>query len=311
MHCILHGKGFGRGRGSHYTHTRLRSWTIPPREERRHVGGLARAARPLVVGRALLQDAGARRGAGQRRASGVERHPRKAGEAARRRRPPPDPARSVRIRRGRARARGAPRVARGRRGAVRGGRRGEAATGSTGRAAPGGPVAPVRGKGKAHEERAEGDREAQRRVSTPSAAPPSTSHVEFTRNRISTNPLMSASATVETSTSAARPSCKVTTAMRASDATLTPSRNAPATGERRSRGTSGPLAATNTKAGRKIPSVATSPPGRPPSRYPMNVAVVNNGPGVTWPTATASISCPSVSQPHRVTRSARRKARST
>src|SRR5205823_8259804 len=30
-------KGFGRGRGSHYTHIRLRSWTIPSKEERRHV----------------------------------------------------------------------------------------------------------------------------------------------------------------------------------------------------------------------------------------------------------------------------------
>src|SRR5207247_1550425 len=27
-HCTLHERGFGRGRGSHYTHTRRRSWTI-------------------------------------------------------------------------------------------------------------------------------------------------------------------------------------------------------------------------------------------------------------------------------------------
>jgi hypothetical protein len=30
--------------------------------------------------------------------------------------------------------------------------------------------------------------------------------------------------------------------------------------------------------------------------YPANVAVVSNGPGVTWPTAIASSSCVSVSQ---------------
>ena len=43
----------------------------------------------------------------------------------------------------------------------------------------------------------------------------------------------------------------------------------------------------------------------------MKVAVVKTGPGVTWPTAMASRSWPSVSQPRRTTRSARRKASST
>ena len=59
------------------------------------------------------------------------------------------------------------------------------------------------------------------------------------------------------STIAARASCAVTRAMRAIEATFTPSRKAPATGERRIRGTSGPLRATKTKAGRKMPTVAT------------------------------------------------------
>jgi hypothetical protein len=43
----------------------------------------------------------------------------------------------------------------------------------------------------------------------------------------------------------------------------------------------------------------------------MNVAVVKTGPGVTCPTAMASMSCASVIQPRRSTRSARRKASST
>ena len=43
----------------------------------------------------------------------------------------------------------------------------------------------------------------------------------------------------------------------------------------------------------------------------MNVAVVKTGPGVTWPAATASMSCPSVSQCNRSTRSARRNASRT
>ena len=111
--------------------------------------------------------------------------------------------------------------------------------------------------------------------------------------------------------SAERPSCQVTAAISASDATFTPSSTAPASGEARSFGTSGPLSATNTNAGRKMPIVATTAPAQPAITNPTNVAVVKTGPGVTWPTATASSSCRSVSQPSRWTRSARRKARST
>ena len=51
---------------------------------------------------------------------------------------------------------------------------------------------------------------------------------------------------------AALVSCQVTAAIRATEATLTPSRKAPATGERRRRGTSGPLRATKTKAGKPV-----------------------------------------------------------
>src|SRR5438105_4053807 len=57
---VLCAKGLGRGRGSHYTHTPRRSWTIPCREERRHVGRVTRAARSVAVGSAFLQDPRAR-----------------------------------------------------------------------------------------------------------------------------------------------------------------------------------------------------------------------------------------------------------
>ena len=57
--------------------------------------------------------------------------------------------------------------------------------------------------------------------------------------------------------------CMVTTAINAKEATFTPSRNAPAMGERRMRGTSEPLAATKTKAGRKMPTVARAAPAGP------------------------------------------------
>ena len=52
--------------------------------------------------------------------------------------------------------------------------------------------------------------------------------------------------------------------------------------------------------GRKIPSVASKPPGRPATRYPIKVAEVKTGPGVTCPIEIASSSCCSVIQPSRV-----------
>jgi len=95
-------------------------------------------------------------------------------------------------------------------------------------------------------------------------APPSTSHAEFGLNLISTTALIAASSTVGTSTSAARPSWIITAAISASEATLTPSSTALASFDRRMRGTSGPLTATNAKAGKKMPSVAIAAPLGPP-----------------------------------------------
>src|SRR5262249_19608105 len=145
----------------------------------------------------------------------------------------------------------------------------------------------------------------------PAIAPNPTNQAEFNfhlhkqTTDIATNPI------VTQSTTEARPSCHATTAIKASDATLTPFRNAPATADFRICLIKCPLAATNKNAGRKIPTVATVAPGNPPNKNPTNVAVVNTGPGVICPTATASISCPSLNQPYRTTRADRRNASST
>src|SRR5205814_9671065 len=65
------------------------------------------------------------------------------------------------------------------------------------------------------------------------------------------------------STRAAWLSSQVTTAISASEAATTPSRTAPAVGERRSFGMSGPLTATKKNAGRKMATVATAAPAGP------------------------------------------------
>lgn len=85
------------------------------------------------------------------------------------------------------------------------------------------------------------------------------------RKRINNTALAIAKMTVKPSTRAALPSSYVTTPNRASDATFTPFKNAPAVAECRIRGTGGPLIATKKKAGRKISNVATSAPSGPPS----------------------------------------------
>ena len=90
-----------------------------------------------------------------------------------------------------------------------------------------------------------------------------------------------AKTTVTTSTRDVRPSCQVTAAINASDATLTPSRKVPAVLDFRIRGTSGPLTATSRNAGRKMATVERTAPGIPPRMKPIKVAVVKTGPGVT------------------------------
>jgi hypothetical protein len=78
-------------------------------------------------------------------------------------------------------------------------------------------------------------------------APISTSQPEFRRRRNKTNSETTAITIVTGSTSDARPSCHVTSAISASDPTFAPSRKAPAILDLRIRGTNGPLAATKKK----------------------------------------------------------------
>ena len=72
------------------------------------------------------------------------------------------------------------------------------------------------------------------------------SHAELTLLRMSTISAASAIATVRTSVSAASPRSMSTPAMSASDATVTPERNARAMGRARIHGTIWPSSATNT-----------------------------------------------------------------
>ena len=76
--------------------------------------------------------------------------------------------------------------------------------------------------------------------------------------------LAAASKAVVKSTMADCASVIVTTAINASAPTLTPSRKAPTVGHRRRRGMSGPLIATKTNEGRKMPIVAMMAPPMPP-----------------------------------------------
>src|SRR5688572_32626003 len=95
-----------------------------------------------------------------------------------------------------------------------------------------------------------------------------------------------------------RASHTATTAISATTAAFIPSSAPRAQGLRLIRGSSGPRIATITNAGRKIATVASTPPTTPPTTpppnfcapntYPTNVAVVSSGPGVTCPTAIAS-----------------------
>ena len=107
------------------------------------------------------------------------------------------------------------------------------------------------------------------------------SHAELTRNFNNSAVLTIAIISVGTSMMAARPSCQATTPINASDPTTTPSSMEAATRDLRILGISTPLSATYTKPGAKMPTVATTAPGTPPMMYPMNVAYVITGPGVT------------------------------
>ena len=90
--------------------------------------------------------------------------------------------------------------------------------------------------------------------------------------------LTAAMARVSASVIADRARWASTNTIIASEPALMPSSSAAVRGDRRMRWTSGRVSATNTNAGRKMPTVAATDPTGPPSRKPMNVAVVNTGP---------------------------------
>src|ERR1019366_9458418 len=129
------------------------------------------------------------------------------------------------------------------------------------------------------------------RITHPTTAAATISQAEFTRNRSSAIKLTPNTTSVVRSTIDAFPNCHVTTAINARDPATTPSSAAAAAADLRSCGISGPLTVTSTNPGTKIPIVATAAPIQPATMYPINVAVVNSGPGVNWPTETASINC--------------------
>src|SRR5207302_1086552 len=120
----------------------------------------------------------------------------------------------------------------------------------------------------------------------PTAPPPSTSHAELTRKRISSTAAPMVNSAVTTSVMLEVPSCHTTAAISPTAAAFAPSRNALVHGFARSLGTNGYTTATKKKDGRKMPTVATTaltsaterPPASLPTTYPMKVAVVNTGP---------------------------------
>ena len=116
--------------------------------------------------------------------------------------------------------------------------------------------------------------------------------------------------TVSGSTNASRASATTDAPIRPTAAALRPSIAARNVAFARSRSMNGWTIPTRTKAGRKIPSVATSAPGIPAIRYPRNVAEVKTGPGVSCPIAIASRTWSEVTYPG-TTSSLPRKATST
>ena len=83
---------------------------------------------------------------------------------------------------------------------------------------------------------------------------------------------------------------RVTAPIKPNEAALTPSK-APATSlDDLNVGIRGRISHTKRNEGKNIPMVDTKAPGTPRIKYPTKVAVVNTGPGVSCPMATASIS---------------------
>jgi hypothetical protein len=90
---------------------------------------------------------------------------------------------------------------------------------------------------------------------------------------------------------------KAAPAIKLSEATLRPSKNAPAHFDRRILERKGALTATKKNAGINIPRVAATAPREPAIKKPINVAVVKTGPGVNCPIAIAITNNTKISLP--------------
>ena len=100
----------------------------------------------------------------------------------------------------------------------------------------------------------------------PMAPPARISQKELTFHLIITNRAAANSRMAGTSTRELMPSLKLTAAIRAREAALTPSSAAPSQGDLRMRGMSGFKKNTNKNEGRKMPPVAAKAPVKPPSK---------------------------------------------
>jgi hypothetical protein len=123
------------------------------------------------------------------------------------------------------------------------------------------------------------------------AAPPMISQVVFILRRNNKIAAKTNNAIVKISVRENIASSMVTLAIKPKATALTPSNIPLNQFEARNRGTQGLIISTNMKEGKKMATVANTAPCHPLRMKPTKVAVVNTGPGVTCPTATASISC--------------------
>jgi len=103
------------------------------------------------------------------------------------------------------------------------------------------------------------------------------------------------------STNASPASRHITITISAIEPLDTPRKNAENVLERCDNATTRSIKPANTKDGPNIPSVATAAPVIPAMCHPMNVAVVNTGPGVNWPTEMASSNTSDVIHPRSTT----------
>src|SRR5262249_32961026 len=101
------------------------------------------------------------------------------------------------------------------------------------------------------------------RTKIPTAAPPNTNQAEFTLYRNNKTTAITPITIAGTFSNVARANCHPTNAITATAAAFTPSRNAPAIGDFRKRGKNLAVTATNTNAGKNIPTDATAAPFHP------------------------------------------------